>query len=116
MLKAQRFRIPHFSVYSALTGTINTFDLVPDPSCLVCGQSNATKPSGQTIVVDRKAPFGSILDTIRQEHKKDYIGFRGNSLLPEDETIQKILSDGDRITLSSTGDEEEIRLQLIFRD
>ncbi|MHA2203251.1 MAG: ThiF family adenylyltransferase [Candidatus Hodarchaeales archaeon] len=116
LLKAQRFRIPPFSVYSALTGTVNTFDLVPDPSCLVCGQSNAIKHSERTIVVDRKSLLGSILDTIRQEHNKDYIGFRGNFLLPEDKPIQTILSDGDRITLSSTDEEEEIRLQLIFRD
>lgn len=116
LLKAQRFRIPHFFVYSALTGTINTFDLVPDPNCLVCGQSNAIKHTGRTIAVDRKSLFGSILDTIRQEHNKDFIGFRGNFLLPEDESIEKILSDGDRITLSSSADEDEIRMQIKFQD
>ncbi|MFX0122899.1 MAG: ThiF family adenylyltransferase [Candidatus Hodarchaeota archaeon] len=116
LLKAQRFRIPHFSVYSALTGTISTFDLVPDPNCMVCGQSNVMKHAKRTIAVDRKLPFGSILETIRQEYNKDYIGFRGNFLLPEDVSIQKILSDGDRITLSCTTDDEEIRVQVIFRD
>lgn len=116
LLKAQRFRIPAFSIYSALTGTINTFDLVPDPNCLVCSQSNLNKPVEQTIIVKGESSFGSILSSICQEHKKDFVGFRGNLLLPEDAPIQKILSDGDRITLSSLSDDEEIRVEIKFED
>jgi molybdopterin/thiamine biosynthesis adenylyltransferase len=116
LLESQRFRIPAFSIYSALTGTMNTFDLVPDPKCLVCGESNIEKHFKRTITVDRNSPFRSILKFIQQEHKKDYIGFRGNLLLPEDKPIHKILSDGDRITLSSIADNEEIRLEIKFRD
>ncbi|MFX1504579.1 MAG: ThiF family adenylyltransferase [Promethearchaeota archaeon] len=116
LIKAQRFRIPAFSVYSALTGTINTFDLVPDPNCLVCSQSNYVKPVEHTIIVNRESSFRSILSSMRQEHKKDFIGFRGNFLLPEDESIHNILSDGDRITLSSIVDNEEIRIEIKFED
>ncbi len=114
LLKDHRFRIPSFIIYSALTGTINTFDLVPDPSCLVCGQSNTVVDSIQIVTVDRKSRFGSLLDTIREEHNKDYVGFRGNLIIPDDGIIQKFLSDGDRITLSSLADDEEIRLQIKF--
>ncbi|UCG03626.1 MAG: ThiF family adenylyltransferase [Candidatus Heimdallarchaeota archaeon] len=116
LIEAHRFRIPHFTVYSALTGTLNTFDLVPDPNCLVCGQSNTVKHVERTITVDRELLFKSVIDIIRQEYKKEYIGFRGNFLLPEDESVQKIISDGDRITLSSIADDEEIRLEIKFRD
>ncbi|MFW9903127.1 MAG: ThiF family adenylyltransferase [Candidatus Thorarchaeota archaeon] len=116
LLKGHRFRIPAFSIYSALTGTINTFDLVPDPNCLVCSQSNLVKPVEQSITVNRESSFGLILSSIRQEHNKDFIGFRGNFLLPEDESIYKILSDGDKITLSSITDNEEIRLEIKFED
>jgi len=116
LLKTQRFRIPHFTVYSALTGTVNTFDLVSDPNCLVCGQNNIIKHIERTLTVDCESLFGSILSTIRREHKKEYVGFRGNFLLPENESIQKLLSDGDRITLSSITDDEEIRLEIRFQD
>jgi molybdopterin/thiamine biosynthesis adenylyltransferase len=114
LLKAQRFRIPAFSIYSALTGTINTFDLVPDPNCLVCSKSNLEKTVEQTIIVNPEASFESILSSLQQEHNKDFIGFRGNFLLPKDESIHKILSDGDRITLSSVADNKEIRLEIKF--
>ncbi|MFX1286204.1 MAG: ThiF family adenylyltransferase [Promethearchaeota archaeon] len=116
LLKSHRFRIPSFTIYSALTGTINTFNLVPDPNCLVCGQSNTIVDSIQIVTVDCRSKFRSILDTIREEHKKDYVGFRGNFMIPENGIIQKFLSDGDRITLSSLIDDEEIRLQIKFQN
>lgn len=111
-----RFRIPAFTIYSALTGTVNTFDLVPDPECLVCGQSNASKDSIKIITVDGKSNFGTILRKIRQEYNKEFIGFRGNSLISEDSVIHEFLSDGDRITLSSLIDDVEIRLQIKFQN
>lgn len=116
LLEAHRFRIPSFSVYSALTGTINTFDLVPDLNCLVCGQLNTIVDPIQIITVDPKAFLSSIFDEIKQKHGNDFVGFRGNYLLPEDEIIQNFLSDGDRITLSSLGNDVEIRLQIKYQD
>ncbi|MFX0210881.1 MAG: ThiF family adenylyltransferase [Candidatus Hodarchaeota archaeon] len=115
LLEAHRFRIPSFTIYSALAGAVNTFNLVPDPSCLVCGQFNSVVDSIQIVTVDCKSKFGSVLSTIREKHNKDYVGFRGNFFIPEDGIIQKFLSDGDRITLSSLIDDEEIRLQIKFR-
>ncbi|MFX1514804.1 MAG: ThiF family adenylyltransferase [Promethearchaeota archaeon] len=116
LLKTQRFRIPHFTIYSALTGTINTFDLVSDPDCFVCGQTKMAKIVERTITVNPRSLFRSILNTICREYKKEYVAFRGNFLLPENKTIQKILSDGDRITLSSIADDEEIRLEIRFKN
>ncbi len=116
LLQVHRFRIPSFTIYSALTGTVSTFDLVPDLGCLVCGQSSITIDSIQIMTVDRKSLFGSILDVIRQKYGKDYVGFRGNFLLPEDGVIQNILLDGDRITLSSLTDDVEIRMQIKYQD
>ncbi|MFX1248362.1 MAG: ThiF family adenylyltransferase [Promethearchaeota archaeon] len=116
LLKEHRFRIPPFSIYSALTGTINTFDLVPDPDCLVCGKSNSVINVIKTLTVDPKLSFASVLNLIGQENNKDYAGFRGNFLLPEDEVIQNLLSDGDRITLSSITDSEEIRVQIKYKN
>ena len=75
LLQVHRFRIPSFSIYSALTGTINTFDLVPDRGCLVCGQSSTTIDSIQIMTVDSKSLFGSILDVIRQKYGKDFVKY-----------------------------------------
>ncbi|MFX0151133.1 MAG: ThiF family adenylyltransferase, partial [Candidatus Hodarchaeota archaeon] len=115
LINAKRFRISPFTIYSALTGTINTFDLVRDPDCLVCGQAGVPSDPVQVLRVDQKSPFKIILDTIGQKSQKQYAGFRDNSLLPEDIRIKDLLSDGDRITLSSLTDDEEIRLKIKFK-
>lgn len=116
LMKQQRFRIPSLSIYSALTGTINTFELTKDPNCLVCKQLKKGSKRIQQISFDKKSPFSELLDLINQKNNKTYIGFRGNSVIPETELIQNVLSDRDRITLSSLIDDEEIRLQIIFKN
>ncbi len=65
--------------------------------------------------VNQKSPFKSILDIYGKKYQKQFVGFRGYTVLPEDERIKDLLSDGDRITLSSLGDEEEIRLKIEFK-
>ncbi len=116
LIKQQRFRIPSLSIYSALTGTINTFELSKDPNCLVCKQLKKGSKRIQQISVNSSSPFSELIDSINRKHNKMYIGFRGNTLIPENEIIQNILSDRDRITLSSLNDDEEIRLQIIFEE
>lgn len=114
LIDAKRFRVSPFTIYSALTGTINTFDLVRDPSCFVCGLEGVSINSIQILSVDQKSPFKVILEIMEQKYQKHYVGFRHNSLLPEDKKIENLLSDGDRITLSSLIDDEEIRLKIKF--
>jgi len=114
LLKHQRFRIPSLSIYSALTGTISTFDLTKDPDCLVCKQLKKGSKRIEKITVKSRSPFSELLDLMSRKNNKTYIGFRGNTVIPKNEIIQNILSDRDRITLSSLIDDEEIRLQIIF--
>ena len=64
--------------------------------------------------VKKQARIGVILDKFRSKKQKEYVAFRGNTLLPEDELIEKLLTDGDRITLSSLNDAEEIRVKIEF--
>ncbi|MHA1801237.1 MAG: ThiF family adenylyltransferase, partial [Candidatus Heimdallarchaeaceae archaeon] len=45
LIKSQRFRIPSLIIYSALNNSINSFDLVPDPKCLVCGTTHGHSES-----------------------------------------------------------------------
>ncbi|MFX0173671.1 MAG: ThiF family adenylyltransferase [Candidatus Hodarchaeota archaeon] len=115
LINAKRFRISSFTIYSALTGTINSFDLVRDPNCLVCGKAGVLSDPVQVLKVDQKSPFKIILNKIGQKSQKQFAGFRDNSLLPENKRIKDLLSDGDRITLSSLVDDEEIRLKIKFK-
>jgi molybdopterin/thiamine biosynthesis adenylyltransferase len=115
LINDKRFRISSFTIYSALTGTINTFDLVRDPNCLVCGKAGVSSDPVQVLRVDQNSPFKIILDIIGQKSQKQFAGFRDNSLLPEDKRIKDLLSDGDRITLSSLVDDEEIRLKINYK-
>ena len=115
LIDSHRFRIPSFVIYSSLTGTINSFDMIPDPNCLVCSQSIPTVSSFQELYVDQNAFLKAIFDEIQKKNEKEYVGFRDNLFLPENGIIKDFLSDGDRITLSSLTDDEEIRLQINFQ-
>ncbi len=114
LMKGHRFRIPSYLIYSALTGTVNTFSLTPDPKCMVCKKSKSSSKRLVKLKVEKQAPFGIILDKFRSKKQKEYVAFRGNIVLPEEEIIEKLLTDGDRITLSSLDDTEEIRVKIEF--
>jgi molybdopterin/thiamine biosynthesis adenylyltransferase len=114
--KTQRYRIPHLTIYSALSGTINSFDLVPDQGCLVCSPSRTTRKKLTEIQVERNSLFQSILERMGKKFNTEFIGFRGNYLIPPDKSLGSVLSDGDRITLSSIKSESEIRLKIRFVD
>ncbi|MHA2223635.1 MAG: ThiF family adenylyltransferase [Candidatus Hodarchaeales archaeon] len=114
MMKSNRFRIPSLSIYSSLSGTINTFKMVPDPNCLVCSQVSSPLNSIPVVKINSRLTFASILKIFGQKYKKEYIGFRGNYFISEDTKIGEILSNGDRITLKSLTDEEEVRVKIIF--
>ena len=114
LMKGHRFRIPSYLIYSALTGTVNTFSLTPDPKCLVCKKDKSSTKRLVKLKVEKQAHFGIILDKFRSKKQKEYVAFRGNILLPEEEIIEKLLTDGDRITLSSLDDTEEIRVKVEF--
>ncbi|MHA2073311.1 MAG: ThiF family adenylyltransferase [Candidatus Hodarchaeales archaeon] len=114
LMKGQRFRIPSYLIYSALTGTVNTFSLIPDPKCLVCKKDKSSSKRLVKLKVKKQAQVGVIIDKFRLKKQKEYVAFRGNTLLPEEELIEKLLTDGDRITLSSLNDTEEIRVKIEF--
>ncbi len=114
LVENQRFRIPSFFIYSALTGTFTSYDLIKDPTCIVC--SNIEKKRNKLIVlkVNHDSLFKSVIDKMNKEKKKNFIGFKGHTLLPEDQQIKKLISNGDRITLSSIEDDEELRVKIEF--
>ncbi|MFW9856027.1 MAG: ThiF family adenylyltransferase [Candidatus Thorarchaeota archaeon] len=114
--KGNRYRIPHLTIYSALTGTVNSFDLVPDQECLVCGSLSTSRKKLAEIRVSRNSLFQSVLEKMGYRNHTEYIGFRGNYHIPEDVTLGEVLSDGDRITLSSINNDNELRLKVRFID
>ncbi|UCE13110.1 MAG: ThiF family adenylyltransferase [Candidatus Heimdallarchaeota archaeon] len=115
LIDTHRFRIPSLFIYSALTGSINTFEMVPDPNCLVCGQPTIDSQTFFEVEVDPSSKFKTLFEKTQPKKSKDTVGFLGNKLLPEDGIIADFLSDGDRITLSSLVGDEEIRLQIKFQ-
>ncbi len=114
LISSQRFRIPSYLIYSALSGTITTFDLTPDLDCMVCKKPDSSLKHLLEVNIDRKASFKVLIDSFRMKNEKEYVAFRGNTLLPEEGIIEKLISDGDRVTLSSLYDKEEIRIKIIF--
>lgn len=114
LLENHRFRIPSYSIYSSLTGTVNSFELAKDRMCLVCGDIEKKRNSLIVLKVNQNSYFKSVLDSFKSQRNKKFIGFRGTTLLPPEKKIKNILNDGDRITLSSVEDEDELRVKLQF--
>ncbi len=115
LIDSERFRIPDLTIYSALTGTINSFDLKKDPECLVCGDSSMYCQNPTTININPKSKCRTIFTVLKRKFKKDFIGFRGNTLIPGDVPVGEILKDRDRITVSSLIDDDEKRIIIRFK-
>ncbi len=115
LIRAQRFRIPDLTIYSALTGNISSFNLINDPDCLVCGNSSIYHQTPVTINVNPKLKCKTIFTILKRRFKKNYIGFRGNFIIPAEALIENILQDGDRITVSSLDDDKEKRIRIKFK-
>ena len=112
---SSRFQLPSLSIYSGLTGIVNTFDLVPDPNCIVCGDAFKISTKVEEIKVSKKNSIKTILPRFTERYKNRYfVAFRGNSVLPDDKPLGSILNNGDRITLSSLDDNLEIRVKVNF--
>ncbi|NHJ00526.1 MAG: ThiF family adenylyltransferase [Candidatus Heimdallarchaeota archaeon] len=109
-----RFKIPSLSIYSALTGTLNTFDLVQDPECTVCGNMSNLTQKIEKIKINKKNSLKTIINGFSEKFNKEFIAFKGNSVLQEDRSLESLLRDGDRITLSSKEDEQEFRVRITF--
>ena len=115
LIRAQRFRIPDLTIYSALAGNISSFNLVNDPGCLVCGDSSIYHQTPVTVNVNPKSKCKTIFTILKRRFKKNYIGFRGNFIIPKEALIENILQDGDRVTVSSLDDDKEKRIRIKFK-
>ncbi|MHA1978296.1 MAG: ThiF family adenylyltransferase [Candidatus Hodarchaeales archaeon] len=114
LVRAQRFRLPDLTIYSALTGNISSFELAKDPNCLVCGNSSIYRETPHTININPKSKCKTIFTVLKRKFKKNYVGFRGNFVIPNDALVGSVLQDGDRITVSSLSDDEERRIKIRF--
>jgi ubiquitin-activating enzyme E1 C len=115
LIDSNRFRIPDLTIYSALTGTVNSFDLKKDPECLVCGDSSIHTQTPVTININPKSKCRTIFSVLKRKFKKDFVGFRGNTLIPSDTQVGDLLKDRDRITVSSLIDDDEKRIIIRFK-
>ncbi|MHA1940338.1 MAG: ThiF family adenylyltransferase [Candidatus Hodarchaeales archaeon] len=116
LIKSHRFRIPSLTIYSALAGNTNIFDLVRDPNCLICGKNSVYNQKPVTVKVNPKLNNRSIFNSLKKRFKKEYIGFRGDKLIQMDDSIEKTVFDGDRITVTSLTSDKEFRVRIKYTD
>jgi len=114
LIESNRFRIPDLTVYSALTGTINSFNLSRDPHCLVCGDNSIFHKDPVLIEVNPNSKCERIFDILKSRFRKDYVGFRGEIVINRSDLISKTLQNGDRMIASSLEDEEELRVEIRY--
>ena len=115
LIHTRRFRIPDLTIYSALTGNISSFELTRDPDCPVCGEKSILHKNPLIITVDPRSTCSQIFKLLKDQYKKEYVGFRGNHIIPNDEKVKNVLQNGDRITVSSLVDDEELRIKINFQ-
>jgi molybdopterin/thiamine biosynthesis adenylyltransferase len=115
LVQNYRFRIPDLTIYSALTGNISSYDLVRDPDCKVCGDISILRQTPVTVNISPKSKCRTIFTVLKRKFKKNYVGFRGNFIIPNDAMVKDVLQDGDRITASSLNDDEEKRVIIKFK-
>ncbi len=116
LIASHRFKIPSLTIYSALTGSINTFDLVKDPKCAICGKKSLYSQNPVTVKVNPKLTNKQIFNSLKKRYKRDYIGFRGNKLIQLNDSIEETVFDGDRITVSSLTSDKEFRVKIKYID
>jgi molybdopterin/thiamine biosynthesis adenylyltransferase len=116
LIQNLRFRIPDLTIYSALTGNISVFELAKDPKCLVCSEESILRNELVDIEVDPSSSCSKIFEMLKNKNKKEYVGFHGHLIIPNDEKVKNVLQNGDRITASSLVDNEELRIKIIFQE
>jgi signal peptidase I len=115
LIESNRFRIPDLTVYSALTGTINSFNLSRDPNCSVCGDKSIFNKKPVLVEVDPNSKCRDIFNYLKKEFKKDFIGFRGDTVINKNDIIENTLQNGDRIIISSLEDDDELRVEIRYK-
>ncbi len=115
LVQTYRFRVPDLTIYSALTGNISSFELFRDPDCMVCGDTSIFQQTPVTININPNSKCRTIFTVLKRKFKKNYIGFRGNFIIPNEALVKNVLQDGDRLTASSLTDDEEKRVIIRFK-
>ncbi|MHA1996210.1 MAG: ThiF family adenylyltransferase [Candidatus Hodarchaeales archaeon] len=114
LIESKRFRIPDLTIYSALTGTINSFDLSRDPECMVCGDNSIYHQDPVLIEVNPNSKCEIIFNYLKNKFNKNYIGFRGNNIINGSDLISQVLQNGDRMIASSIEDDDELRVEIRY--
>ena len=114
LIESKRFRIPDLTIYSALTGTINSFDLSRDPECMVCGENSIYRQDPVLIEVNPNSKCETIFNYLKNKFNKNYIGFRANNIINGSDLISQVLQNGDRMIASSIEDDEELRVEISY--
>ncbi|MCK4847523.1 MAG: ThiF family adenylyltransferase [Candidatus Heimdallarchaeota archaeon] len=115
LIETKRFRIPDLTIYSALTGTINSFNLTRDTNCLVCGDYSIFHKDPVLIEVNPNSKCEIIFKILKNNFKKDYIGFRGEIVIKKNDIISDTLENGDRMIASSLEDDGELRVEIKYQ-
>ena len=102
------------TIYSALTGTINSFDLKKDPECMVCGDNSIFHQDPIVFEVHPNSKCETIFKYLKNKFNKDFVGFRANKIIDWNDTISNVLQNGDRIIASSLVDDDELRVKIKY--
>jgi molybdopterin/thiamine biosynthesis adenylyltransferase len=116
LIESNRFRIPDLTVYSALTGTINSFKLSREPLCLVCGDNSIFHKDPEFVEVNPNSKCEKIFEILKKKFKKDYVGFRGEIVVNRSDLILNTLQNGDRMIASSLEDDDELRVEIRYKE
>ena len=114
LTRSKRFRIPNLTIYSALTGTLNTFDLTPDKNCVVCSKKSLAKMKARKLTINPSKTIDCILLKLKLA-KDNHIIFYRNQVLNNEDIIEKVLSNGDRIIITSISENKEKRAIIKFK-
>lgn len=114
LIRTKRFRIPNLTIYSALTGTLNTFDLTPDKNCLVCSKKSLAKMRARKLTVNSSKTIDHIMSKLKLA-KDDHIIFYRNQVLSNEDIIKNVISSGDRIIVTSLINNKEKRVIVNYK-
>ena len=82
---------------------------------MVCGENSIFHKDPVLIEVNPNSKCDKIFEILKNKFKKDYIGFRGETVINRSDLISNTLQNGDRMIASSLEDDDELRVEIRYR-
>ncbi len=116
LLSHDRFQIPHWTIYSALTGTTINYEREIDPNCLTCSKTNH---NFYEMTIKKTDVISDIVEEIKRtlDFKKDtsIVLFRGTQVIDNNKAVSDQIFDGDCLIISDLDSEIEKLVKFRFK-